>query len=151
MSNFYLPEGLQVPVAESDQVAAPFWDGLRQERLRIQRCTACANWQFGPECICHRCHAFDPAWVDVPPDGTIYSWERVWHPVHAVLKDRGPYLAVLVELPQAGHVRLVGNLLGDALQVVRIGDRVRGRFEHHDDARSRPYSLLHWEIQAAAP
>jgi uncharacterized OB-fold protein len=143
MSNFYLPEGLPAPVAEPDGVSAPFWEGLRLERLRVQRCTHCGTWQFGPECICHRCHAFDPAWVEVPAEGRIYSWERVWHPVHPALKDRGPYLAVLVELPHAGGVRLVGNLLGDAMQEVRIGAVVVGSFEHHADA-APPYTLLQW-------
>jgi uncharacterized OB-fold protein len=145
MSNHYLPEGLQAPAPDSDQVAAPFWEGLRQGRLLVQRCMACRTWQFGPEFICYRCHSFDPAWVEVSPEGRIYSWERVWHPVHPALKDRGAYLAVLIELPHAGGVRLVGNLLGDVHQAVRIGDRVQGRFEDHANAAPHPYSLLHWQ------
>lgn len=143
MTKFYLPEGLPVPVAESDGIAEPFWSGLREGRLRVQRCASCSTWQFGPECLCHHCHTFDPAWVDVPADGVIYSWERAWHPVHPALRDCGPYLAVLVELPQAGRVRLVGNLLGDPAQEVRIGAAVRGHYEHHPDA-AVPYSLLQW-------
>jgi uncharacterized protein len=139
----YLPPGLPVPVPESDGISAPYWTGLREGRLLVQRCTQCATWQFAPECICHRCHAFDPAWVEVRPRGRIFSWERVWHPVHPALKDRCPYLAVLVELPQAGNVRMVGNLLGDPLQEVRIGAQVDGVFEHHADA-APPYSLLQW-------
>jgi uncharacterized OB-fold protein len=87
----------------------------------------------------------DPDWVDVAPRGLIYSWERVWHPSHAALKGHGPYLAVLVELPDAGGVRMIGNLLGDPLQTVVIGARVEGEFEHHPDA-STPYSLLQWRL-----
>lgn len=141
--NFYLPEGLPAPVAESDGVSAPFWSGLRESRLRVQRCGRCATWQFGPEFLCHHCHAFDPEWVDVAAEGVIYSWERAWHPVHPALKDHGPYVAVLVELPQAGRIRLVGNLLGDPAQEVRIGASVIGCFEHHSDA-AVPFSLLQW-------
>lgn len=142
-TKFYLPEGLPAPVAESDGVAEPFWSGLRQERLRVQRCARCSTWQFGPECLCHHCHAFDPAWVDVEAEGVIYSWERAWHPVHPALQGCGPYLAVLVELPHAGRVRLVGNLLGDPAQEVRIGAAVTGQYEHHPNA-AVPYSLLQW-------
>ena len=142
-SPFYLPVGLPIPVAEPDGLSAPFWAGLREERLRVQRCSRCRTWQFGPEWICHQCHAFDPEWVEVPAEGRIYSWERVWHPVHPVLQDRCPYLAVVVELPHAGSVRLVGNLLGDAQQEVRIGAEVAGVYEHHPEA-SPPYSLLQW-------
>jgi uncharacterized OB-fold protein len=137
----YLPSGLPVPVAESDGLSAPFWAGLQQERLLVQRCARCACWQFGPEWICHQCHAFDPAWVEVPAVGRIYSWERVWHPVHPALKQRCPYLAVLVELPDAGNVRMVGNLLGDPQQEVCIGAEVVGVFEHRAEV-SPAYSLL---------
>ncbi len=140
----YLPPGLPVPAPEPDGVSAPYWAGLREGRLLVQRCAQCGTWQFAPECICHRCRAFDPAWVEVQPAGRIYSWERIWHPVHPALKDRGPYLAVLVELPEAGHVRMVGNLLGDAMQEVRIGADVTGVFEHHPDA-SPAFSLLQWQ------
>jgi len=112
--------------------------------LLVQRCAHCGTWQFGPECLCHSCHAFDPDWVEVPAEGEIYSWERVWHPVHPALKESCPYLVVLVELPHAGRVRLVGNLLGDPAQEVRIGARVQGVFEHHADA-AVPYSLLQWQ------
>lgn len=144
MNDYYLPAGLPAPAAEFDGVAAPFWSGLRQGRLLVQRCAHCGTWQFGPECLCHSCHAFDPDWVEVPAEGEIYSWERVWHPVHPALKESCPYLVVLVELPHAGRVRLVGNLLGDPAQEVRIGARVQGVFEHHADA-AVPYSLLQWQ------
>lgn len=49
----YLREGLPVPVAEPDGLSEPFWSGLREGVLRVQRCTHCGQWQFGPEWICH--------------------------------------------------------------------------------------------------
>ncbi|MEP6722705.1 MAG: hypothetical protein ABJA77_14755, partial [Variovorax sp.] len=53
------------------------------------------------------------------------------------------YLVVLVELPEAGQVRLLGNLLGDPMQDVTIGAEVEGFFEHHDG-----YALLQWRYRA---
>jgi hypothetical protein len=91
----YLPPGLPVPVPEPDSLSAPYWSGLREGRLRVQHCAACGTWQFGPEWLCHRCHAFDPAWEEVAPRGRIFSWERVWHPAHAALKGHGAYLVSL--------------------------------------------------------
>lgn len=145
----YLPPGLPAPVPESDDLSKPYWDGLRESRLRVQRCTHCQTWQFGPEWICHQCHAFDPAWVDVAPHGRIFSWERVWHPSHACLKGHGPYLVVLVELPDAGGLRMLGNLLGDPLQEVHIGAPVTGVFEHH--SQPFPHTLLQWTIPPCTP
>jgi uncharacterized OB-fold protein len=144
----YLPSGLPIPVAESDGLSAPYWEGLRQGRLLVQRCRHCLTWQFGPEWICHHCHAFDPEWTEIEPRGRIFSWERVWHPSHVALKQHGPYIVVLVELPDAGNIRMVGNLLGDPMQQVTIGASVAGVFEHHSEA-DPAYSLLEWgSIQA---
>ena len=139
----YLPAGLPIPVAEPDGLSAPYWEGLRQSKLLVQRCGRCDTWQFGAEWLCHRCHAFDPVWTEVAPRGRIFSWERVWHPSHAALKGHGPYIAVLVELPHAGGIRMVGNLLGDPEQAVAIGTDVEGVFEHHPESNP-PYSLLQW-------
>ena len=142
-STHYLPPGLPAPVPEPDGLDAPYWQGTRQNELRIQRCRACRTWLWGPEWICHRCLSFDLEWQRVEGRGLIYSWERAWHPVHPALKGHPPYIVALVELPEAGHVRMLGNLLGDPHQEVRIGTAVEAVFEPHDDAKS-PYTLVHW-------
>ena len=142
-ATYYLPEGLPVPQSAPDGLSTPYWTGLSENLLRVQHCAHCGTWQFGPEWLCHGCHVFDPEWVVVAPRGTIYSWERVWHPSHSTLKGHVPYLVVLVELSHAGNVRMVGNLLGNPQQDVVIGAEVEGVFEHHRDA-TPPYSLLHW-------
>ena len=85
MPSSYLPPGLPIPVPEPDGVSAPYWNGLREGVLRVQRCAHCQAWQFGPEWICHACLQFDPAWVEVEPSGLIFSWERIWHPAHPAL------------------------------------------------------------------
>ncbi|HEY8290810.1 MAG TPA: OB-fold domain-containing protein [Acetobacteraceae bacterium] len=145
MSEFYLPEGLPAPSSAPDGLAEPYWEGTRQGKLRIQKCCGCQSWQWGPEWICHRCHSFDLAWEEVAGNGRIYSYERPHHPVHKALTGRGPYIAVLVELPDAGNVRMIGNLLGDPKQPVTIGANVTAVFEHHDKA-APPFTLVHWKV-----
>lgn len=141
----YLRPGLPTPVPESDALDVPYWAGTRRGELWIQRCASCHTWQWGPEWICHKCLSFDIGWERVEGYGRIYSWERSWHPVHPALKEQGPYVVVLVELPQAGHIRMLGNLLGAPLQEVHIGTQVEAVFEPHDDAKP-PYTLVQWTI-----
>lgn len=143
ISGNYLHAGLPAPRPAGDGLDAPFWAGLADDRLLLQRCSRCRGWQWGPEWICHRCHSFDLAFEAVAPVGRIHSYERVWHPVHSALKDQGPYVIVLVELPQADNVRVVGNLVGDPTAAVAIGSPVTGVFEHHADANP-PFTLLQW-------
>ena len=146
MTSPYLKPGLPGPVPAPDGLDAPFWQGLRDERLLLQRCAQCRRWQWGPEWICFRCLSFDLRFEEVPPTGIIYSYERIWHPVHPALKAQGPYLVVLVQLPHADDVRLVGNLLGEPRRNVQIGTAVMARFEHHNDA-DPAFSLLQWEFK----
>ena len=74
-------------------------------------------------------------WVAVEGRGRIWTWTRCWHPVHPALRNHGPYIAVLVELPHAGNVDcMLGNPLGDARQEIMIGAPVVAVFEPHDDA-----------------
>jgi uncharacterized OB-fold protein len=140
----YLPKGLPEPVTETDKLDAPYWEGTRAGKLLVQRCGSCETWQWGPEWVCHNCHSWDMKWVEVEGKGTVWTWTRCWHPVHPALKAHGPYIAVLVELPQAGNIRMLGNLLGDPLQVVTIGEPVEAVFEPHDEART-PYTLVQWK------
>lgn len=144
MSEFYLHPGLPQPAATP--LDEPYWQGLRENRLMLQRCGACQGWQWGPEWICHHCLSDDVGFVEAAAEGVIYSYERVWHPVHPALSEQGPYLVVLVCLPHAGDVRLVGNLLGDPEQPVTIGATVDGVFEHHEDAEP-PFTLLQWRLR----
>ena len=142
---YYLPEGMPAPAPGPDDLEKPFWDAAREHRLLVQRCNACKAWQFGPEWICNACLSFDIGWEEVAPTGVIYSWERAWYPVHPALRESLPYLTVLIELPQAGNVRMVGNLLGDPEQEVVIGSEVEAVFEDHDGEME--YTLVQWRVK----
>lgn len=142
MSDYYLNPGLAQPAATP--LDEPYWSGLRENILRAQRCTACGKWQWGPEWICHRCLSDAVEFEELPALGNIYSYERVWHPVHPALAEQGPYIVVLVELPRADNIRMIGNLVGDPHRQVTIGAQVTGVFEHHEDV-DQPFTLLQWE------
>jgi uncharacterized OB-fold protein len=144
----YLPKGLPIPVIEDDRLDAPYWQATREHELKVQRCARCRVFQWGPEWLCHRCQSFDIDWVEVEGKGRIFSWQRVRHPIHPALKDHGPYLIVLVELPHAGSIRMVGNLLGDPRQTVEIGADVEAVFEDHERG-DEFYTLVQWKLSGA--
>lgn len=146
---YYLPAGLPEPAPYPDGLAKEYWEATREHRLVVQRCNRCETWQWGPEFICHQCHSDDLRYEAVEPRGRIYSWERSWYPVHPALQSGVPYIVVLVELPQAGNVRMVGNLLGDPRQDVPIGSEVEAVFEDHDDGQP-PYTLVQWRTPSPA-
>jgi uncharacterized OB-fold protein len=137
----YLPAGLPRPEPEASGLDAPYWKATGEHLLMVQHCPSCSGYQWGPEWVCWRCGSSDVGWEEVEGIGTIYSWERPWHPAHPALAASMPYLIVLVELPHADGVRMVSNLLGDPRQEVRIGSPVHASFEDHDG-----YSLVQWAL-----
>src|SRR6266404_1478417 len=132
-SKTYLPAGMPAPAPAPDGLDREFWEALKRHELVIQRCNSCHAFQFGPEWICHKCRSFDLGWHKVEGKGRIFSWNRVWHPAHPALKSACPYLVVLVEIPEAGNVRMIGNLIGDPMTEVEFDAPVEAVFEDHDE------------------
>lgn len=147
MSDYYLPAGLPEP--KPNELYAPYWAGARNETVKVQRNPTTGIYQWPPQWIAHDTQTFELEWIEVEPKGVIYSWTRVWHPVHSALKNAGPYIIVIVELPLAGGIRMLGNLLGDPRQTVEIGAEVETTFEHHNDA-APPFTLIQWRKSGEA-
>lgn len=140
----YLPESYSIPVPMPNGVDKPYWDGTIQHELRIQRCSACGKVQFPPDEVCPYCLSFDLEWIPVTAKGSIFGWTRVWHGVGG-LKDAVPYLVGLIELSDTPGIRMLGNIVGDSHQEVRVGQPVEAVFEDHDRDGIR-YTLVQWKI-----
>ena len=143
---YYLPDGVPQPAPAPDSLDVPFWEATRRHELVVQQCPACEAWQWEPEWVCAACQSFDLTWRAVSGRGKIFAWVRVWHPVHPALQTGLPYLVVVVELADAGNVRMVGNLLGDPQQEVQVGADVEAVFEDHEDVG---YTLVQWKVAGA--
>jgi uncharacterized protein len=141
MTEPVLPDGFLAVVPDPEGRDAPFWAATRRDELWLQRCDRCLHFQWLPEWICHHCLSRDLSYVEVAPKGTIYSWERVWHPASPELVDACPFVILVVEVDDAPGVRLVGNLIGPSSGQIPIGARVEAVFEHHDS-----YSLVQWRF-----
>ena len=139
------PPACPRPVAEPDGLDTPYWEGTRAGRAAHPALPrAAATWQWGPEWICHHCLSFD---IELAARGGPRAASTAGSApgIRCTRRSRGirPYIVVLVELPDAGDVRMLGNLLGDPHQEVRIGAPVEAVFEPHDDAKP-PFTLVHW-------
>ena len=138
-----LPAGLARPLPSPDGLDAPYWEGTRRHELRVQRCAHCGTFRWSPEWLCYECHSFAIEWITIEPTGVLFSWQRIWHPVAPALAQAVPYVNLLIELPQAGNVRMIGNYAGDPTDAVVIGTPMSAVFEDHDDAEV-PYTLVQW-------
>ncbi len=138
---YYLPEGLPTPRAQRTGLDTEFWAATKRHELVVQQCNSCKTFQWGPEFLCHKCRSFDMGWDKVSGRGRLYSWVRCWNPVHPALKEACPYIVAVIELPDGGNVRMVGNLLGDPMQNPPFDVAVEAVFEDHPDA-----TLVQWKL-----
>lgn len=104
-----------------------FWDGLKEHRLRIQRCTDCGRLRHPPRPMCPHCNSL--AWdaIDAAGTGTVHSFVMPRHPDFGFAP---PHIVALVDLDEG--TRLVTNLVDVDEAAVHIGMRVRVRFEEFD-------------------
>lgn len=119
----------------------PFWEATRQGRLAIQRCSACAAMRFPPRPSCRKCGSFDHAWVDVAPQGTLYSWTVTHVPMHPHFASAVPYALGVVALGGAAGVRMLGRVLAEPA-ALRMEMRLRAVFEPTADER---VVLVNWQ------
>ncbi len=95
-----------------DRWSAPFWSAAAEHRLVCARCRSCGAFRMPPSPFCPRCRSQDVDWAELSGRGTIFTYTIVTHAVMPLLTDSIPYAVAAVTLPDAGGVRLLGNLVG---------------------------------------
>lgn len=90
-----------------------YWLALGEGRLELLQCAKCRHWHWPAPFRCAACGSFEFGWHAVAPSGHIFTWARARHPFSGSEALGLPYTSVLVELPEAGGIRLLGLLDGD--------------------------------------
>ena len=89
---------------------APYWDGLRERRLLLQRCEGCSRARFPVAPICPHCGASAHAWQPLSGAGTVHSWVRYQRGYLPEFERMIPYDVLCVALEDGP--RVFGRLLG---------------------------------------
>lgn len=125
------PNALTPPLPVPTPTTAPFWSGLAEGVVRIQRCEACGHWIFYPRAHCPRCLAPDPAWHAVSGAATLYSWTVCHRAPAPHFEGLTPFVLAVVELAE--------------------GPRMTTRLVAADDARLAAGMALEPVIDDAGP
>ena len=112
------------PVADRD--TQPFWDAVAERRLVVQRCAQCRRWIWQPRPICPTCHASELTWTQVSGDARVVSWTALHPPVLTVWQDKLPFVLLLVELSDAPGVRMIGQLVDEAGELLQTDGTAQG-------------------------
>lgn len=117
------------------EVSEQYWEGARQGRLVLQRCTRCGTVRHYPRLMCAACQSMGTEPLLATGRGTVHSWTISHHPFAPEFADQVPYTLLTVDLDEG--VRALGRLIGNP--PLRIGLPVAIEFRPGEDGRPLPW------------
>ncbi len=124
------------PVPDVTPESKPYWDGLNERRLRLQKCASCGKLRHYPHPMCDACYSFDTEWIEASGRGKVHTWTVAHHAFNPGFKPELPYVLVTVDLEEG--VRMNAPLRGTDPAGLRIGMPVRIVFEQATEGLSLP-------------
>lgn len=134
-----MPAQIPATLFQQDSDTRPYWEGLAQGELRIQRCASCSRAVFYPRSLCPHCHADNLSWIVASGRGTIYSY-TVAHQAFGMFAEETPFIVAIIELEEG--VRMMSRIIDAPRERVAIGLPVQVTFERAGENITLPYFRL---------
>jgi uncharacterized OB-fold protein len=114
-----------------------FWSGTRAHKLLVQRCARCGYLRWPPTPGCPECLNFEHSWIEIRPEGTLYSFATYHRALDPRFAELIPYTVAYVETVDGP--RMIGTLSGE-IDSFRVGAHVIAEF---DDV-NHEVTLVRW-------
>jgi uncharacterized OB-fold protein len=131
---------MEKPLPTPTPISQPFWDGLREHKVRVQYSPSTGQWVFYPRSLAPRTLAADLEWREVSGKGTVYTYTIARRPTAPPWEDALPQLLAVVELDEGP--KLTTELVNVEPEKIKVGMRVRPVF---DDIPGHDITLLRYE------
>ncbi len=115
------------PLPTPTPTSAPFWEGLKDGIIKLQKCNDCSAWVFYPRSCCSSCLSDALSWHEVSGSATLYTFTIARQPTSPHFASEVPQRLAVVELDEG--VRLTTTLVNVAEADIRIGMRLKPYFE----------------------
>lgn len=116
----------QHPFPEPTPVSAPFWQGLREHRIRIQYSPSYGGYVFYPRLLAPGTLADDLEWREIDGAGSLYTFTVAHRPTAPFFAADVPQLLAVVEWDVGP--RFSTELVDVAPEDISVGLRVRPVF-----------------------
>ncbi len=124
------------PVPAVTPWGMPFWEGTRQGKLMIQRCSDCGKNIFYPRLVCPHCFSDNVGWVQASGRGTVYSYTVVQNNAPSAFLADIPYVVAVIRLEEG--VQMLSNIVGCDFNDLRCDMPVEVTFEKLTDEFTLP-------------
>lgn len=112
-----------------DELSKPFWDAVNEQRLVVQRCTACNTLQYPPRAACQDCGSTSLDWKQTSGRGHILEFVVIQDTHLPYRQNDQPINLALVTLDDDPRINFFANLPGIAPFEVPVGAAVEVMFE----------------------
>lgn len=129
-------EVIERPVPQPTRDSKPYWDGLKEHRLVLQRCAACKKVRHYPRPMCAACHSMDCEWFQASGHGKVHSWSVNHHAFHPAFKRATPYVLVTIELDEG--VRMIAPLEENDASLLSLDLPLRITYDDVSDELTLP-------------
>jgi uncharacterized protein len=142
------PHASPRPRPAPDALSKPFWDGVAEGMLVIQRCNACEHYIHPPFPECTACRSSDLGYSRVSGRGAIHQRAIVEAQVVSGFEADVPYACLIVELEEEPGLLVAGNLVGADPYAAVIGRPVTVTFVARPDGVVLPAFELTAEVRS---
>jgi uncharacterized OB-fold protein len=115
------------PIPQVEPEAAPYWESLREHRMRIQRCDDCSQLYFPPSTHCPACLSDRVAWTEVSGRGRVWATATMYRAYLPAYEGDVPYDVSIIELEEGAKVW--SNVVECDPDDVRVGMAVTVRYD----------------------
>ncbi len=115
---------------ETINLTSPFWQGAREGKLCLQRCSTCSHVEFYPKKYCSHCLNDSLEWFESSGLGMIHTFTVVHRAPSKKFAEKVPYVVALIDLNEGA--RMMANILSP-IEEVKIGSLVEVIFEETED------------------
>ena len=99
----------QLGEPEMTPETVPFWEGMEQRELRMQRCSDCERFYFFPRLTCRFCHSPNVEWRALSGKATLLSYVINRRPIVPQGASE-PQVIAIIEVDEGP--RMLTNIVG---------------------------------------
>ena len=119
------------PLPRVNATTKPYWDGARDGKLLLQRCTACRATIHYPRPWCPQCWSTELEWFEATGEGRVVTYTVVHQAPFESYKANAPYVLAVIRLEEGPQ--MMANVLRVDPKRMRIDLPVRVVFEERGD------------------
>ena len=104
-----------------------FWEGCKQNKLRMQKFDDCGHIRYPISHVCPKCLSYKFQWMDLSGRGEVFSYVVFHQLYNKAFEQDIPYNVALVQLEEGP--RMYSNVIGVDNDAVKVGDKLEVAFD----------------------